>query len=79
MFGRDPIVPLNSLLKAMVRYLGTYENILPSEASKNVYQLVATNLQLARKKWDTKTPVPNFKLNRVTKFYLGIILLMCGT
>ena len=48
MFGRDPIVPLNSLLKPMVRYLGRDENILSLEAL-NMYQLVLTDLELARK------------------------------
>ena len=38
-------------------------NILSLEAMKNVYQIVATNLEITRKKqWDTKTPVPNMKL-----------------
>ena len=35
MFGRDPIVPLNSLLRPPVRYLHTEENILSSEAFKD--------------------------------------------
>ena len=34
MFGRDPIVPLNSLLAPTVRNLGTDENILSLEALK---------------------------------------------
>ena len=34
----------------MIRYLGMDENILSLEALKNMYQLMATNLELARKK-----------------------------
>ena len=38
--------PLNSLIKTIVRYLDTDENILSLEALKNMYQLFATNLEL---------------------------------
>ena len=34
MFGRDPILPLNTLLSPELRYLGTDENILSLEALK---------------------------------------------
>ena len=34
MFGRDPILPLNTLLSPKLRYLGTDETILPLEALK---------------------------------------------
>ena len=63
MFGRDPIVPLNLLLTPTVRYLGTDENILSLEALKNMYQLVVSNLEQARKERDTKAPVPDRKLS----------------
>ena len=46
-FGRDPLVPLNSILKPTVRYLGIDENILAFEALKKMYHLVITNLDLA--------------------------------
>ena len=62
MFGRDPVILLNSFLKLTVRYLGTDENMLSSEALKNMYQMVATNLELARKKRNTEAPVPDKKL-----------------
>ena len=47
MFGREPIVPLNSLLTPTVRHLVTKENTLSLEALKNVHQLVASNLEQA--------------------------------
>ena len=62
MFGRDPIIPLDSLLAPTVRYLGTNENILSLEALNNMYQLVASNLEQAHKKRDTKVPIPHRKL-----------------
>ena len=49
MFGRCPVVTSNSLLKPTVRYLGMKENILSLKALKNMYQVVVTNLELARK------------------------------
>ena len=49
MFAKDLLVSLNSLLSPKVRYLGTKENNLSPEAWKNTYQLVATNLELAKK------------------------------
>ena len=57
MFGRDPILPLNKLLQPKVRYLGNDENILSLETLKNIYELAATNLQNARKRYGLKTPV----------------------
>ena len=47
MFGRGPILPLNSLLSPKVRYLGNEINILSLEAMKNMYEIAATNLQNA--------------------------------
>ena len=57
MFGRDPILPLNSLIKPEVRYLGNDENILSLEALKNIYEIAATNLKHARERYGSKTPV----------------------
>ena len=64
MFGRDPIVLLNSLLTPTVIYLGTKENILPLEILKNMFQLIASNLEQAQKKRDTKAPIPDRKLSQ---------------
>ena len=50
MFGRDPKLPLNTLLQPKIRYLGDNENLLSLEALKNIYQLVAENLERARAK-----------------------------
>ena len=47
MFGRDPILPLNTLLGPKVRYLGNDINILSLEAMKNMYEIAATNLKMA--------------------------------
>ena len=57
MFGRDPILPINKLLQPKVRYLGNDENILSLEALKNIYELAATNLPNARKRYGSKVPV----------------------
>ena len=48
MFGRDPILPLNTLLEPKLRYLGNEINILSLEAMKNMYEIAATNLKMAR-------------------------------
>ena len=50
MYGRDPLLPLTKLLQPKIRYLGNDKNILSIEALKNLYQMVVTNLKLARKK-----------------------------
>ena len=57
MFGRDPILPLNKLLKPKIRYLGNDENILSLETLKNLYELVATNLRFARQRYGSKDPI----------------------
>ena len=61
MFDRDPTVPLNSLLVPTVRYLGIDENILFLEALRNMYQLIASNLEQTRKGRENKIPVLNRK------------------
>ena len=47
MFGRDPILPLNTLLGPKMRYLRNDINILSLEAMKNMFEITATNLKLA--------------------------------
>ena len=47
MFGRDPVLPLNTLLGPKVRYLGNNINVLSLEAMKNMFEIAATNLKLA--------------------------------
>ena len=48
MFGREARIPLNTMFQSQIRYLGNDENILSIQALKNMYQLVAENLQKAR-------------------------------
>ena len=50
MFGRDPRIPLNTLLQPKIRYMGTDENILSLEALQRIYYMVAENLKLARER-----------------------------
>ena len=79
MFGRDCIVPLNSLLMPRARYLGTNKNILFLEALKNMYQLIASNLEQERKKRDTKSlDLIENNIVRVISFCLRITLQVCG-
>ena len=47
MFGRDPVLPLNTLLEPKVRYMGNDINIISLETMKNLYEIAATNLKLA--------------------------------
>ena len=54
MFGRDPVLPLNTLLGPKVRYLGTDINILSLEAMKNIFEIAATNLKIAQERGDPK-------------------------
>ena len=44
MFGRDPVLPLNTLLEPKIRYMGSEMNVLSLEALKNMYEIAATNL-----------------------------------
>ena len=47
MFGRDPVLPLNTLLEPKIRYLGNDFNVLSLDVMKNMFEIVATNLKLA--------------------------------
>ena len=59
MFGRDPVLPLNTLLGPKMRYLGNDLNILSLEAMKNMFEIAATNLKIAREKRDLENnPLP---------------------
>ena len=44
-----------------------------------MYQLIASNLEQARKKTDTKAPRPDRNLVRVILFYFSITPQVCGT
>ena len=52
MFGRDPVLPLNTLLGPKMRYLGTDLNVLSLEALRNMFEIAATNLKIAREEGD---------------------------
>ena len=60
MFGRDPILPLNTLLEPKIKYLGNDVNVLSLEAMKNMFEIAARNLKLARERGDPKdNPLPS--------------------
>ena len=60
MFGRDPVLPLNTLLNPKMRYLGNDMNILSLEAIKNMFEIAATNLKMASERGDPKSdPIPS--------------------
>ena len=60
MFGRDPVLPLNTLLEPKIRYLGNDVNVLSLELMKNMFEIAATNLRLARERGDPKdNPLPS--------------------
>ena len=50
MFGREALLPVHTLFKPSVRYLGNDENLISLEALKNIYQIVAENLKKARQR-----------------------------
>ena len=52
MFGRDHVLPLNTLLRPKMRYLGNDINILSLEVMKNMFEIAATNLKIAQEKGD---------------------------
>ena len=51
MFGRDPVLPLNTLLEPKLRYLGNEINILSLEAMKNMYEIAATNVKMRKMRY----------------------------
>ena len=60
MFGRDPVLPLNTLLGPKMRYLGNDMNIFSLEAMRNMFEIAATNLKMAQERGDPKSdPLPN--------------------
>ena len=62
MFGRDPVLPLNTLIEPKIQYMGNDINIISLETMKNIYEVAATNLKLAREKGDPQGPIPPTKL-----------------
>ena len=47
MFGKDPVLSLNTLLEPKIRYMGNDNNALSLEAMKNMFEIPAPNLKLA--------------------------------
>ena len=62
MFGRDPILPLNTLLEPKIRYMGTDINIISLESMKILYEIVATNLKLAQERGDPQKQPPSYEI-----------------
>ena len=62
MFGRDLVLPLNTLLEPKIRYIGNDINIISLETMKNLYEVVTTNLKLAQEKGDPQEQPPPTKL-----------------
>ena len=62
MFGRDPVLPLNTLLEPKIKYMGNDSNIISLEMMKKLYEKVATNLKLAQEKGDPQEQPPPMKL-----------------
>ena len=50
MFARDPVLPLNTLLQPRVRYLGGQDNLISLDALRNMLEIAATNLRMARER-----------------------------
>ena len=62
MFGRDPILPLNTLLEPKVKNMGNDINIISLETMKKLYKIAATNLKLAQEKGDPQEQPPPIRL-----------------
>ena len=56
MFGRDAVLPLNSLLSPQLCYLGNDLNVFSLEALKNMYQIATENLCRSRAHHDSTLP-----------------------
>ena len=56
MFGRDAVLPLNSLLSPQFHYLGNDLNVLSLEALKNMFHIAAENLHHAHTCCDDTLP-----------------------
>ena len=56
MFGRDAVLPLNSLLSPQMCYLGNDLNVLSLEALKNMFHIAAENLCCAHIRHDSTLP-----------------------
>ena len=57
MFSRDPLVPLSKLIEASPRFLGEQNGVPSLEALQNTLQMVAIQIDLARKWRDKDGPI----------------------
>ena len=62
MFGRDPVLPLSTLLEQKVRYMGNDINIISLETMKNLYEIAATNLKMAQEKGDPPRTTSSYEI-----------------
>ena len=56
MFGRDAVLPLNSLLSPQFHYLGNDLNLLSLESLRNMFHIAAENLCQAHTHHDAALP-----------------------
>ena len=56
MFGRDAVLPLNSLLSPQMCHLGNDINVLSLEALKNMFHIATENLRHACAHHDSTLP-----------------------
>ena len=62
MFGRDPVLPLNTLFGPKMRYLGNDINILLLKVKRNIFEIAATNLKITRERRDPENDSKPSKL-----------------
>ena len=74
MSGRDPVLPLNTLLGPEMRYLGNDMNILSLEAMKNMFEIATTNLKIAQERRDPENDPKSNKLQPSDTVFIKIIL-----
>ena len=73
MCGRDPVLPLNTLLSPKLRYLGNDINILSLEAMKNMFEIAVTNLKITRERGDPKDNLFPINYNQKIQYWCRII------
>ena len=74
LFGRDTVLPLNTLLGPKMRYLGNDMNILSLEAMRNMFEIAATNLKMAQERADPKIDPNPVNCSLVIQCWSKIIL-----
>jgi transposase InsO family protein len=72
MFGRDPMIPLNTLLEPRRRYMGNSNAILQLDAMTQLYAFTAFNTSLSREKRDKPCDLipdtsPPFEVNEMVQ------------